>query len=432
MRIESSTVAMGSWRSYTAEAEETQTSIRRGYNGDSLVRENTFSKEAAVSYHEIEGGAAIYTTSSAGVEKKEDGQYCRKHEEEKELPKNKKEQIPANFPFIAAPQNNGNWISNMRCDTGETAEIALVKKMLDALNQFRQKRGCGKKWEVPLDHLRNKSNAVRTNAASAAFQYQQSMAMFSAAFSNVVNVNPGDSSGNAGSSVNAGKVSESTRWTLQTVQSGFISGQESMAFSAEGSVQTSDGRSITFNVSMEMSRSFAAAYEITGAEEAYVFTDPLVINMDTDNATLDDVKFYFDLNNDGTAEEISNLDQFSGLLALDKNGDGEINNGGELFGAMTGDGFKEMAAYDEDGNGWIDENDDVFSNLRVWVKCGTDDAQLLSLKEADVGAIFLGSQATNYTLADSSGEEGARVRQTGVYLKESGGAGTVQHVDFKA
>jgi len=426
MRIDNSTVAMSSWRSYTAEAEESQTSTRRGYNGDALVRENTFSKDVAVSYHEIEGGAAIYTTSSNGVEKKDDGQFCRKQEEAKDIDKKKGKEDTPNFHFIEKPHNNGNWISNMNCNTGRSSEIDLVRKMLEVLNQFREKHGYGKKIDIPLRDFQNTGNPIQTNSSAAAIKYQQSMAMFSVMSTSTASASQGSGSGNSGSSASP------TRWTLQTVQSGFISGQESMAFSAKGSVQTSDGRSIEFNVSMEMSRSFAAAYEIKGDEEAYVYTDPLVINMDTDNATLDDVKFYFDLNNDGTAEEISNLDQYSGLLALDKNGDGEINNGGELFGAMTGDGFKELAAYDEDGNGWIDENDSVFNKLSVWVKCGSDDAQLLSLKDADVGAIFLGSQSTNYTLADSAGEEGAMVRQTGIYLKESGGAGTVQHVDFKA
>ena len=40
----------------------------------------------------------------------------------------------------------------------------------------------------------------------------------------------------------------------------------------------------------------------------------------------------------------------SGYLALDKNGDGTINDGSELFGTRNGDGFADLAQYDEDGN----------------------------------------------------------------------------------
>ena len=196
---------------------------------------------------------------------------------------------------------------------------------------------------------------------------------------------------------------------------------------------TSDGRTINFGVSLEMSRSFTEVYaSVKDSEAASIYTDPLVINLDTDVASLSDVKFYFDLDCDGKEEQISGLNASSGFLALDRNGDGKINDGSELFGARTGDGFGELSQYDRDGNGWIDENDPIFSKLKVWVKCGSGEGQLLSLSEAGVGAIFLGSQGTQFDLASSQGSTGARVRRTGVYLKESGQVGTVQHVDFKS
>ena len=53
---------------------------------------------------------------------------------------------------------------------------------------------------------------------------------------------------------------------------------------------------------------------------------------------------------------------------MDRNGDGKINDGSELFGTKSGDGFKDLASYDADGNGWIDENDAIFSQLKIWTK----------------------------------------------------------------
>ncbi|MBQ9710048.1 MAG: hypothetical protein IJV67_05450, partial [Clostridia bacterium] len=97
---------------------------------------------------------------------------------------------------------------------------------------------------------------------------------------------------------------------------------------------------------------------------------------------------------------------------------GVINDGTELFGAKTGDGFGELSQYDSDGNGWSDEGDAVFSQLSGWVKAGNEEARLLSLKEADVGAIFLGSQNTQFAVENPSGETGAMLRKTGLYLKE--------------
>ena len=120
-----------------------------------------------------------------------------------------------------------------------------------------------------------------------------------------------------------------------------------------------------------------------------------------------------------------------GFLAFDKNGDGIINDGSELFGALTGDGFSELALYDEDGNGWIDEADSIFSKLRVWTKDENGKDILLSLKEADLGAIYLNRVSTEFSVNNTeTNEQNAQVRSTGVYLKESGGAGSIQQIDF--
>ena len=56
---------------------------------------------------------------------------------------------------------------------------------------------------------------------------------------------------------------------------------------------------------------------------------------------------------------------------------------------------------------------------------------LLNLKEADIGAIYLGNADTQYSFKDESLNTNAVLRKTGVYLKESTGkAGTVSHVDL--
>ena len=55
--------------------------------------------------------------------------------------------------------------------------------------------------------------------------------------------------------------------------------------------------------------------------------DPLVINFDGLGAQLSQTRFEFDLDNNGTAEQIASLRSGSGYLALDRNGDGAINNG---------------------------------------------------------------------------------------------------------
>ena len=207
--------------------------------------------------------------------------------------------------------------------------------------------------------------------------------------------------------------------------------QESTSFSALGQAVTEDGRQINFNIDVQMSRSFAMYTQTQIPLLQNAFTDPLVINVGSDVAHISDQKFTFDLDADGTEEEISMPTRGSAFLALDLNEDGVINDGSELFGTKSGDGFADLAQYDSDGNGWIDENDEVFQRLRIWYKNDRGEDELVSLKDADVGAIFLGEQGTDFSLTGSDGMTNAKIRSTGIFLREStGAAGTVQHVDL--
>lgn len=227
-----------------------------------------------------------------------------------------------------------------------------------------------------------------------------------------------------------GTTSAGTLWQKISVASANVTEYESTSFMTQGKVQTADGRSIDFNVAFSMSRACSASINSMEVSQ-YILTDPLVINLDTDMTEISDQKFFFDIDSDGKEEEISELGKGSGFLALDKNEDGKINDGHELFGTKSGDGFKDLAIYDQDGNFWIDENDEIFSKLKVWTKNENGEDVLLDLKAADIGAIYLGNADTQYSFKDETLNTQAVLRKTGVYLKESTGkVGTVSHVDL--
>ncbi|MBI4734092.1 MAG: hypothetical protein HY779_04665, partial [Rubrobacteridae bacterium] len=141
---------------------------------------------------------------------------------------------------------------------------------------------------------------------------------------------------------------------------------ESTSFSAMGTVRTADGKEIDFSVDVSMSREFMEEHNISIRAGDARKIDPLVIDFSGASTELTQTKFSFDLNSDGVSENISMLNPNSGFLALDKNNDGIINDGSELFGPSTGQGFDELSAYDEDGNMWIDENDSIFKALLTW------------------------------------------------------------------
>ena len=217
---------------------------------------------------------------------------------------------------------------------------------------------------------------------------------------------------------------------MEYVQSDYYEESESMSFTAKGKAVCKDGREIEYDINVGMSRRFQDYAEKNLGIFFDACIDPLVINLDTSVAELSDQKFYFDLDADGTKELISMPSSKSGFIALDKNGDGIINDGSELFGPASGNGFEDLAAYDSDHDGWIDEDDDIFDKLKVWIRepDGTD--KLLSFKEAGVGAINLAHAASEFSMKDDFNRTRAIVRSSGMFLYEDGRAGTVQQIDM--
>lgn len=206
---------------------------------------------------------------------------------------------------------------------------------------------------------------------------------------------------------------------------------ETTTFATDGIVRTADGREINFNLNLEMSRSFTSYYEENYTYTILDYTDPLVINLDSNMAELSDQKFFFDLDCDGEKEEISSLKSGSGFLALDLNYDGVINDGSELFGAKSGNGFADLARYDADGNGWIDENDAIWDKLLIWTKDENGHDKTYHLSEAGVGAICLENVQSEFSLnAMADNHNYGVIRRTGIFLYENGNVGTMQHLDL--
>ena len=204
---------------------------------------------------------------------------------------------------------------------------------------------------------------------------------------------------------------------------------QSLNFSLSAYVQT-DGKEIELSLDVNLSRSFMQQSTLNIDQLVpKKLRDPLIINLDGSMPSLSSKNFSFDIDSDGKSDQISQLNAGNGFLALDRNNNGKIDDGSELFGTKSGDGFADLKSFDDDNNGWIDENDTIFDKLRVWEKTESKD-RLITLGEKGIGAIFLGNTDTPFSLKSRSNELLGEIRKSSFVLYENGKAGVISQVDF--
>lgn len=394
MRIASSNVAMSSSH------QETKFSYKQSMTMEAAASKNL---AGAIFTKSEEMDGADYRTSMLEYKKQQEQEAAQKRKENEE--RSAKEMLER-----TRNTNQTNSCGRLEMSDQYKIKLELIMRMFELMRQGKSILDAGLMTSDSKDVLDLRSPFYRNQDATNA---------------------EGTNNENVETELPViGTTGSGTIWQRVTATSGFYTEAESTTFATSGIVRTVDGRDINFNMEVSMSRAFTAS--INSLEvESYIKTDPLMINLDTDIGSVSDQKFFFDLDTDGKEEEISFAGKGSGFLALDRNGDGKINDGSELFGTKSGDGFKDLAAYDADGNGWIDENDAIFSQLKIWTKDEDGKDKLISLKDADVGAIYLGNADTQFSLKDDDHKLNGEIKKTGIYLHESSGeVGTVNHVDL--
>lgn len=218
--------------------------------------------------------------------------------------------------------------------------------------------------------------------------------------------------------------------SVQAGQYLFYSESETRSFASSGSITLENGESIDFTLSLRQSQSRSYEYSELVQIQERPMTDPLVINFGSSTAQLTDSLFEFDMNGDGKTGEFASLGSGSGYLVFDRNGNGKVDDGSELFGPKSGSGFSELAAFDDDGNRWIDANDDVFSQLQVWVQTAEGDEELRSLKDVGVQALYVDSADDRFTLTNPQGVPLGQIKASGIYLTTDGEVRTLEELDL--
>jgi T1SS-143 domain-containing protein len=139
------------------------------------------------------------------------------------------------------------------------------------------------------------------------------------------------------------------------------------------------------------------------------YITPLVMDLDGNGIDIVDQTqgVMFDMNNDGVMDKTSWVGPQDGLLAIDLNHDGIINNQSELFGNTKDvwNGFQNLALNDNNLDGVIDSKDTIFNDLAVWRDANQDgisqSGELVSLKALGIASINVNATETAHFIGDS-------------------------------
>ena len=150
---------------------------------------------------------------------------------------------------------------------------------------------------------------------------------------------------------------------------------------------------------------------------------------------------YFDHNGDGVSHKSSWISKEDGILAYDRNGNGKIDDGGELFGNFTQikdkdgnqrlakDGYEALKEFDSNNDGLIDNKDDKFKDLKIWQDANSngisDEGELKSLDELGIASLSLNHNEVNEDLGG-----GNTLSLKGNYIKKDGTAHSMGDLNF--
>lgn len=182
------------------------------------------------------------------------------------------------------------------------------------------------------------------------------------------------------------------------------------------------GRSVNlFGFQLEFSFSFSA--EAVGVEVQQA--DPIVLDLNGNGFDLTSHRdgARFDILGNGRMQTTAFVTGGDAFLAIDRNGNGVIDSGKELFGDQNGaaNGFEELHKLDSNGDGVIDKRDRDFDKLLLWRDNGngiTEPGELISLRDAGIAAIDL-----NYTNTNLAAAGGNRIAQIASFLRADGTRG---------
>ncbi|EEP0993008.1 calcium-binding protein, partial [Salmonella enterica] len=168
-------------------------------------------------------------------------------------------------------------------------------------------------------------------------------------------------------------------------------------------------------------------------------SSPIIIDLDRDGVETISVEagIFFDHDGNKFAESTGWVSPDDGLLVFDRDGNGQIDNGSELFGNNTpqadgtnaSNGYNALKEYDDNNDGVLDENDVIWNQLQVWQDKNSngivDESELLTMKQAGIASIN-----TTYKNSSTTDSQGNLHKQTGSITYTDGSKGQSADVWF--
>ncbi|WP_126326633.1 calcium-binding protein [Neisseria canis] len=154
---------------------------------------------------------------------------------------------------------------------------------------------------------------------------------------------------------------------------------------------------------------------IISADDAAQMVSPIIIDLNGDGVKTLGLgnNIHFDHNKSGFAKQTGWVSKEDGLLALDMNANGMIDNGGELFGnnslltdgKFADNGFEALKQYDSNNNGLLDVKDVRWQEFKIWQDVDSDGvSDIGELKSLDnAGIISLNLKYTETNTVDENG-----------------------------
>ena len=168
---------------------------------------------------------------------------------------------------------------------------------------------------------------------------------------------------------------------------------------------------------------------------------PVVLDLDADGVETTSVQgaTFFDHNADGFAERTGWVGRDDGLLARDRNGNGSIESGRELFGNHTlrttggeaAHGYEALADLDSNADGKVDSSDAAFGELRVWRDSDQNGISAPGELET-LGALGIRSVSVSFSESSTTDAQGNALRQVGIFSRADGSQGATTDVWFRS